>query len=113
MMFWIQLSVPSSTAPTSVGHEQDEQQQRAGGTVRLDADDEQQHQRDGPREPAPDRRAVERVFGKEAEDPAELILEEQADQHARHGGAENADLAEHFADAQPFGRASDFGKTGP
>ena len=54
VMFWIQPSVPSSTAPTSsVRHEQDEQQQRSDREVGLDADDQQQRERDAPRQSMP------------------------------------------------------------
>ena len=61
-------------------------------------------QGDRPGEVAPGRRGEERIAGEERENAAQLILEEQADEHARDERAQDAHFLKHLADAEPLGR---------
>ena len=96
VMFWIQPSVPSSTAPTSacVTKSTNSSSEPTEKFV-FTADDEQQDARRRPRDQAPRPGREERIAGEERENRAELILEEQADQHAGDQRAENPDLLQH------------------
>ncbi len=84
-------------------HEQHEEEHRSDGEIRLDADDQQQTQGDGPGKIAPGSRCEEIVRREEREDPAELLLEEEAHQEASDERAQDAYFLQHLPDGEAFG----------
>ena len=83
--------------------------------TRLDADDEQQSQRDGTRdEPLQAVNVKNGIPVKNVEDATELVLEERADQETRDDRTEDADVLEHLPDAQALRRTPPIsGSAGP
>ena len=101
VMFWIQPSVPSSTAPTMAWMmNSDEEQPVADGELGDAGDPCEQADRD--------HRGDDRGRFHAADQRGEGALEEEVEHEANDGTAEDADVLEHFTEFQALGGSFGF-----